>query len=79
VARQKLQGMSKRNLEAVDEQIGKKLKANLNKQVKDAIVDVAHSEELEKLNCEHRTKSVQPVSSMIHRTKDTMDKLIETA
>jgi hypothetical protein len=51
----------------------------LNKQVKDAIVDVAHSDELLKLNCEHRTKSVQPVSSMIHKTKATMDKLIGTA
>jgi hypothetical protein len=79
VARQKLQGMSKSNLEAVDQQIGKKLKANLNKQVKDAIVDVAHSDELLKLNCEHRTKSVQHVSAMIHKTKPKLDKLIGTA
>ena len=57
VARQQLQGMSKSKLEAVDKQIGKQVKANLNKQVKDAIVDIAHSEELAKLNCEHRSKS----------------------
>ncbi len=47
--------------------------------MKDAILDVAHCEELFKLNCAHRTKSVQPVSSMIHKTKPTMDKLIGTA
>ena len=79
VSRQQLQGMSKSNLEAVDRQIGKKVKATLNKHVKDAIVDVAHSEELSKLNCEHRSKAVQPVSAMIHKTKETMDKLIGTA
>jgi hypothetical protein len=42
-------------------------------------VDVAHSEELLKLNCEHLTKCVQPVSATIHKTKPTMDKLIGTA
>jgi hypothetical protein len=79
VARSKLKGLSKTNLDAVEQKIGKKIKANLNKEVKDAILDVAHCEELFKLNCAHRTKCVQPVSSMIHKTKPTMDKLIGTA
>jgi hypothetical protein len=47
-----LKGPTKGNLEAVEQKIGKKIKANLNKEVKDAIVAVAHCEELLKLNCE---------------------------
>ncbi len=79
VARLQLEGMSASNLEAVNQKIGKKVKATLNKHVKDAIVDVAHAEKLSRMNCEHRSKAVQPVSAMIHKTKPTMDKLIGTA
>jgi hypothetical protein len=79
VARATLKGMTQSNLNAVEKTIGKKLKVNLNKEVKDAILDVAHCEELFKLNCQHRTQCVLPVVEMIHKSKPTMDKLIGTA
>ncbi len=79
MARATLKGMTQSNLNAVEKTIGKKLKVNLNKEVKDAILDVAHCEELFKLNCQHRTQCVLPVVEMIHKSKPTMDKLIGTA
>ena len=42
-------------------------------------MDEAHFELLAKLNCEHRTKNVVPVTSMMHSLKPTMEKLLGTA
>jgi hypothetical protein len=43
-----------------------------------AILDEAHSKLLAELNCEHRTKSVLSVNTMVHKLKPTMDKILGT-
>jgi hypothetical protein len=67
VAHSTLKGMNQKNVNAVNTKIGKTIKAKLNQGVKDAILDVAHREELEKLNCHHRTQSVISVAEMVHK------------
>jgi hypothetical protein len=70
--------MSDNKRSSIDKKIGSSLQTKLNKDVRDAILDEAHSELLAKLNCEHRTKSVVSVTTMMHPLKPTMDKLMGT-
>ena len=78
VARITLAGMNEEDKLAVDKQIEKTLKAKINKEVKGAILDVAHRELLEKLNVEHLTNSVPEPQEMIHALKPTLAALLQT-
>ncbi len=78
IARRTLDEMSENNKSSL-EKIESTLQTKLNKNVRDAILDEAHFELLAKLNCEHRTKNVVPVTSMMHPLKPTMEKLLRTA
>ncbi len=73
IARRTLDEMSENNKSSLEKKIGSTLQTKLNKNVRDAILDEAHFELLAKLNCEHRTKNVVPVTSMMHPLKPTMD------
>ncbi len=79
IARTTLEDMSEKKKSSLQKKIGSTLQMKLNKNVRDAILDEAHFELLAKLNCEHRTKNVVSVSSMMHPLKPTMDKLLGTA
>jgi hypothetical protein len=79
IARRTLDEMSENNKSSLEKIIGSTLQTKLNKNVRDAILDEAHFELLAKLNCEHRTKNVVPVTSMMHPLKPTMEKLLGTA
>jgi hypothetical protein len=70
--------LSSENKEAVTAKIQKTLKKSINKNVKDAVLDVAHREALEELNTKHLTLSVVPTSHMIHKLKPTMQQLFDT-
>jgi hypothetical protein len=78
VARQTHDSLSVQNKEAANQQSAKTLKTKINKETKDILLDVAHREKLDLLNCEHLTKSVVPVSTMIHPLKLTMEQLMNT-
>jgi hypothetical protein len=58
MARTTHDGMSVENKIAANDKISKTLKTKINKEVKNTIPDIAHREQLERLNCEHLTKSV---------------------
>ncbi len=80
VARQTLATMTASGKAAVETAIGKTLKGagHINKTVKSTILDVAHKEQLEELNCRHLTKSVDKAETMVHRLKPTMSELLGT-
>jgi hypothetical protein len=63
---------------AVDATINKTLKKKINKEVKNTIVDVAHREILDIMNCAHLTKSVAPAAKMVHLLKPNMLSLMGT-
>ncbi len=63
---------------AVDVTINKTLKKQINKEVTNTILDVAHRELLEHMNCEHLTKSVARAEKMVHLLKPHMLSLMGT-
>jgi hypothetical protein len=65
-------------LNAVNKRIKTKVKANLNNEVKAALLDEKHRDLLAQMNCEHRAKSVAPVNAMVHKLKPTLGKLLGT-
>jgi hypothetical protein len=78
VARQTHDALSVKNKDAANQKIRKTLKRKIKKETKnDILLDVAHREKLDLLNCEHLTKSVVPASTMIHPLKLTMEQLMD--
>ena len=69
-------GLSVENKSAASEQINKTLKTKINKEVKNTLLDIAHREKLDLLNCEHLTKSVSPATAMVHPLKLTLEELV---
>ncbi len=78
IARQTLSGMSATHIGEVDEQLNKSSKKKINREMKGVIVDIAHRELLDNLFMEHLTKSVAPLSAMVHYLKPTMQALMGT-
>jgi hypothetical protein len=72
IAGQALDALSSQDKLVVKEKIAKTLKKAINKNVKDVVLDVAHKECLDQLNMFHLTKSVVPVTTMVHQLKPTM-------
>ncbi len=72
VARTTLAGLSETNKRAVNKKINNTLKTKINKEVKSTILDVAHRELLDRMNCEHLTKSVARADKMVHPLKPTI-------
>ncbi len=62
----------------MDKHINNTLKTKINKEVKNTILDVAHRELLDRMNCEHLTKSVARADTMVHALKPTMLALMDT-
>jgi hypothetical protein len=56
----------------VKDKISKTLKKAINRNVKDVVLDVAHKECLDRMNMANLTRSVVPVTSMVHQLKPTM-------
>jgi hypothetical protein len=77
-ARVTLEGMSTDNKLAVDQEIGKTLKAKINKELKGTILNVVHRKQLELLNIEYLTKSVVEMGEMPHSLKPTLEQLLRT-
>ena len=78
VARTTLDGLSDRNKRAVDAKINKTLKKKINKEVTRTILDVAHRDLLERMNCERLTKSVARAQVMVHYLKPSTLSLMGT-
>jgi hypothetical protein len=78
VARTTYDGLSEENKAAATEEIKKTLKTKINKEVKNTLLDIAHREKLDVLNCEHLTKSVSPPSEVIHPLKPTLEQFVGT-
>ena len=78
IARKTLSGMSATHKGEVDDQLNKTLKKKINREVKGVIVDIANRELLDNLFMEHLTKSVAPLSEMVHFLKPTMQALMGT-
>ncbi len=78
VARTTLDGLSEGNKRAVDAKINKTLKKKINKEVTSTVLDVAHRELLQRMNCEHLTKSVARPEKMFHCLKPNMLSLMGT-
>ena len=78
LARQTLDGLSDEAKRAVDAKINKTLKKKINKEVTTTILDVAHRELLDRMNCEHLTKSVARAEKMVHVLKPNMLSLMGT-
>jgi hypothetical protein len=70
--------MSAKNKEEANDEINKTLKTKINKEFKNTLLDIAHREKLDLLNCEHLTNSVAPATTMIHPLKPTMEQLVGT-
>ncbi len=78
VARTTHDGLSAENKSpAASEEINKTLKTKINKEVKNTLLDIAH-QKLDLLNCEHLTKSVSPMTKMVHPLKPTLEQLVGT-
>jgi hypothetical protein len=78
VARFTLDGLSESNKRVVDNEINKTLKAKINKEVKNTILDVAHRELLDRLNCEQLTKNVARAEMMVDVLKPNLLSLMGT-
>jgi hypothetical protein len=78
VARTTHDSMSDKNRDEARDEINKTLKTKINKEVKNALLDIAHREKLDLLNCAHLTKSVSPASAMVHPLKKTLEQLVGT-
>ena len=72
IAGQALDALSSQDKQVVKEKISKTLKKAINKNVKDVVLDVAHKECLDQMNMANLTRSVVPVTSMVHQLKPTM-------
>jgi hypothetical protein len=78
VARTTHDSMSDKNKDEARDEINKSLKNKINKEVKHTLLDIAHREQLDLLNCAHLTKSVSAASDMVHPLKLTLEQLIGT-
>jgi hypothetical protein len=78
VARTTHDSMSDKNKDEARDEINITLKTKINKEVKNTLLDVAHREKLDLLNCAHLTKSVSAASEMVHPLKLTLEQLVGT-
>ncbi len=78
VARTTHDSMSDKNKDEARDEINKTLKTKINKEVKNTLLDIAHREKLDLLNCAHLKKDVSPASAMVHPLKKTLEQLVGT-